>query len=222
MMASMNTAPAWVTYASLGVAALSLIVSAISATLALRNYRRGGVNVRLSCTWQITLEDGLYCEARVTNSGLSSVTVQEFHVVLLTSYLRHRLLDVYGKALLSGPELPSRLEGSHTEKWKFDIPYVDDRDKVKRLFRRPDEPVKTIRNRALEPWKATWAYLRMRIAPMRFFTKSIGVQTIVVLGNGIELSTRPDFRAFAFLLGGREAPLQAMQELKETTGDSRS
>jgi hypothetical protein len=71
----MSSLPAWVTYVSLSVSALALIVSALSALYTARSYSRAGVRVIVKADWHELIHNGTLTVA-VTSSGLSEVTVR--------------------------------------------------------------------------------------------------------------------------------------------------
>lgn len=110
----MSTAPAWVSYAALALAAGSLIV----ATLA---FRAGGPRLSLlvrrvrSGNPQSPFPGGSAFELTVVNAGRAAVSVQGFH---LTPYGGRKVAVAISE--VDGPTLPHRLEPHATESWYVD------------------------------------------------------------------------------------------------------
>lgn len=196
---AMNAAPAWVTYASLVVATLAMGISGISAVYTSRSYRRAGVSVRTVVTWDVD-EGKMRCNARVLNSGLSPVDIAEIHLAIFLGHYHVSMVKVSTLKLTAGPTLPARLEGSSTRLWAFTVPYVPP-DAFKRALEQsgaePPWAVDRKLSSRLSPYRT---FLLMRFNPTRFFTEVIGLQVVVQLGNTTEISSRPDFRALAYLI----------------------
>jgi hypothetical protein len=106
----MSTAPAWVSYAALALAAGSLVV----ATLA---YRAGSprLSLRASRILDGVAEGSATFELTVTNAGRAAVSVQSFH---LTPYGARSA--VIALTNVDGPELPFRLDAHASETWTVD------------------------------------------------------------------------------------------------------
>jgi hypothetical protein len=140
----MGSAPAWVAYLSLGIAAASMVAACLSTTVAVfaartarRTYDRAGVKVQVSYSWQAIEVDDLHLQVEIVNSGLAEVTVQEIRVVAYFSPLAIED-DFPGFPELlplgslprgnksSGPTLPHRLRGADTKEWSFNaLPLID-------------------------------------------------------------------------------------------------
>jgi hypothetical protein len=86
------TAPGWVTYAALAVAAASLLVSGISLTF-----------------------------AAVINSGLAAIGVDRLRVAVGYMMVIRPIADLAEDDAYSGPRIPHRLDGNQTERWVFSL-----------------------------------------------------------------------------------------------------
>ena len=107
----MSSAPAWVTYAALALAALSLVVSVLA-------YRAGGPRLRLFA--ELASADDLFAggatfRLTVVNAGRAAVTVESFHV---TPYGQRKTAAAVEDVV--GPNLPHRLEAHASESWLVD------------------------------------------------------------------------------------------------------
>lgn len=114
----MHTAPAWLSYATAGIALLALFVA--SAT-----YRRAGPRVRLgiSLSTDVSSKSGQIVTFKLTNAGLAPVDVMRFRLVI--DYLKAVALrsQTFEKGGMNGGDLqlPFRLQGGSEREWNYDI-----------------------------------------------------------------------------------------------------
>src|SRR4051794_14101489 len=134
----MSGAPAWVPYTSVGIAALSLLMSAIALAYTQRTFRRAGVSVEVWASWERLANRDLRLNVMVTSLGLSEVTIQSIGVAvrapsMSSTFIIARLPNA---SPTYGPELPYRLRDGHTESWWFRLSPIVDLQAMQRRFRR--------------------------------------------------------------------------------------
>jgi hypothetical protein len=152
MMPEVSVPPSWLVFATSGMAALSLIVGALSLLLGFANYRRAGhrLDVRLRVfywqsdsrsSWLDSSGEGanqISCKVECTNSGLSKAYISciDFrlrfrrHFIYSTDWMDFsRNLGDDG-IWLRGPGLPHVIDGGFSESWTIVLP--EDRLHVRR------------------------------------------------------------------------------------------
>jgi hypothetical protein len=198
-MSPMNSPPAWVPYVSLGLAGLSLLVAAISATYASRTFNRAGVRVRVSSTWFSAGEDAVRVHVRVTNRGLAPVGLRGIRVGLHIAPLLIPLGHVPTGDTRYGPALPYRLEGSDTQEWMFDTRSIFDRTTAREAARAYVRATQgNTLKLALRPQTLRFAG-RFMFLPLRAIRTFMGLQLAVELGNGVEARSRASIRTVLHL-----------------------
>lgn len=126
---SMDPAPAWVSYASLVIAAWAAVVSAGGVVVAYRSYTTSGPIIDFQLA--ILTIDGKTTRIALNafNCGRGDVTlhmlcIESIEVVRRRIVRRHRNFSRYtinAKEILNGPELPCRLESGSLVTWEIAI-----------------------------------------------------------------------------------------------------
>jgi hypothetical protein len=114
-----GSAPAWVSYAALGVSGIAAVIAGASARISYLSYRASGPRLQL-VVQSLTRDPSsgrVLVRLKVVNRGRGDVDVAGFYV---TPYgARKPVLEV--KEVASGPGLPRRVAGSSEESWTLDL-----------------------------------------------------------------------------------------------------
>lgn len=115
-----GTAPAWVSYAGLGVAIFAALVALTSAGIAFASYRAAGPRTRLEIAYR--LKDRANPRALVdftfVNRGRADISVVGFYISQYGS--RKPLLEIAADDV-TGPDRPHRVSSSAQETWSVNV-----------------------------------------------------------------------------------------------------
>jgi hypothetical protein len=182
------TAPGWVTYAALAVAAASLLVSGISLTFAARTYRRAGARVLPTFSWRSESDD-VILEVAVINSGLAAIGVDRLRVAVGYMMVIRPIADLAEDDAYSGPRIPHRLDGNQTERWVFSLKEAASRPSDNEYFWNLIKRAAKLYFRTL-----SWSWIPF-YSIVHFIAMRPGLVLVAELSNGIEVYSGPRSRA---------------------------
>jgi hypothetical protein len=189
-----QSAPAWLSYASPAVALVALLVSVAT-------YYRAGPRVEVDATspWHWKPSDGdLQVTVVVRNTGLAPIQIVSVRIAarLVTPHLTMAFYVPFSNDdAYEGPDFPLKLEPGHQQTWVFDA--------VSSIKRQYGADYKTaIKKIVVEQWPMPRDLLRSFFSrphlrdfnPLRMLTRSWGLDnglaTVVELGNGVQVASR--------------------------------
>jgi hypothetical protein len=115
-------APAWVSYAALGVSATAVLLSGVAARIAYLSYRASGPRLRLEAVYEEKdpSKRRIVMALTVINQGRGDVDIQGFHMTPYGGELLARGTGV-DVTNLEGPDLPARLAGNSRITWYANV-----------------------------------------------------------------------------------------------------
>ena len=196
----MQQAPDWLTWASRGVAAVSLLVSAAT-------YRRAGPRVRVRAKttpgWKPGTDEDVSVTVVVSNAGLAPAQIYGLHIAARVSVAVIRSLALTNQDMYEGPPLPCKLEAGSREKWVVSLRETVDRALAASGITRSNLSLRAL-FRLLFPGGDDAAKVGIHWWSFFFPIFAPGVIIAVELGNGVTVTSRPLYRLLWYGLGASQ------------------